>query len=512
MATLFLGQRQGAPPSVPPVAIKVIHETLSDDWQFVRMFIDEALISVRIRHPNVVRVEELGEKDDSYYLVMEYVHGVSLAQLLRTLGKQGRRMRPEIAVWIATQVAAGLHAAHEMTGEGGELLNVIHRDVSPQNVLISSDGHAKLLDFGIAKAAGRAERTEAGVIKGKVRYMAPEQAKGDDLDRRVDVYALAVVLWELLTMRRFIEGKSEIEIIRRVRNPEAVPPSERVPGIDPRIDEAVLAGLAVDRDQRPISALAFQQLLERAVPPGTVGPAHVAELLRVFLGDELAESVASIPAPIAAALGDTSNSARPLPGEDEHTAQRASREERTRVLTVEETTGTDKDLIATDDDDEDDVATQSRPAPVDVRKTVEAPAQFDLEALPEYGATDDEERTMEAGGVELQQFLDRMRADAKSARRPASPPAPTPAPALAPTPAPLPPAPARAAPPTEKLARPSTAATGPSAAGWVARVFAVTLVAFAIGAAFAFAWVRDESRRSVSRTPRGGRRRGSSPR
>src|SRR5690606_30573029 len=145
--------------------------------------------------------------------VMEYVHGCSLAQLLRAMGRAGRRMRPEIAVWIAQQVAAGLHAAHEMTGQDGAVLGVIHRDVSPQNVLLSVDGEVKLLDFGIAKARGRAERTEAGVIKGKIRYMAPEQAAGDHIDRRIDVYALGIVLWEMLTMRRYIEGKSEIEVL-----------------------------------------------------------------------------------------------------------------------------------------------------------------------------------------------------------------------------------------------------------------------------------------------------------
>ncbi|MCZ7678159.1 MAG: protein kinase [Sandaracinaceae bacterium] len=142
MATLYLGRPADAP-DAPPVAIKVIHEHLSEDWQFVRMFVDEALISVRLRHPNVVRVDELGEHQNVYYLVMEYVHGCSLSQLLTAMARQGRRMRPEIAVWIAQQVAAGLHAAHEMTGHDGAVLGVIHRDVSPQNVLLSVDGEVK---------------------------------------------------------------------------------------------------------------------------------------------------------------------------------------------------------------------------------------------------------------------------------------------------------------------------------------------------------------------------------
>ncbi|MBZ0121928.1 MAG: serine/threonine protein kinase, partial [Sandaracinaceae bacterium] len=218
MASLFLGHHDGKPDE-PPVAIKVIHENLSEDWQFLRMFVDEALISVRIRHPNVVRVDELGEQNGVYYLVMEFIHGCSLAQLLRAMGRAGRRMRPEIAAYIVAQAAAGLHSAHEMRGHDGQLAGVIHRDISPQNILLAQDGRVKVIDFGIAKAAGRAERTEAGVIKGKLRYMAPEQAVGGELDRRVDVYALGVVLWEMLAMRRFIEGKSDLEILRKVQDP-----------------------------------------------------------------------------------------------------------------------------------------------------------------------------------------------------------------------------------------------------------------------------------------------------
>ncbi len=524
MATLYLGQRRDAPTDAPPVAIKVIHELYSDDWQFVRMFIDEALISVRIRHPNVVRVEELGEKDDRYYLVMEYVHGCSLAHLLRELGQQGRRMRPEIAVWIAAEVAAGLHAAHEMTGEDGELLNVIHRDVSPQNILLSVDGHAKLLDFGIAKAAGRADRTEAGVIKGKVRYMAPEQARGEALDRRVDVYALAVVLWEMLTMRRFIEGKSELELIKKVRAPDVVPPSERAKGIDPRIDAAVLAGLQTARDRRPPTARAFQALLAGAVRPGTVGPAHVAELLRVFLGDELERSFAKIPAPLAAALGEGSSSGevRPLPGESEGAARAMSPVERSKVLTLpEQHAMTDEDVPLPPARPED--VTMGRPiaAPPDVRPTVRQASPFDSDEMPDYASVEEEDRTMEAGGEELQQFLKSMRAEARApqtdpdrppipipgtSRAPARAPAPAPAPAPVPAPVPLPapaPVPASASafastpPPArgpEAQRHVATAPTprepeSPPLLGWVVRVAALTLLAFAIGAGVAMAWV-----------------------
>jgi serine/threonine-protein kinase len=286
MAALYLGRSIDAPDE-PLSAIKVIHPSLSEDWQFLRMFVDEALISVRLRHPNVVRVDELGEENGVYYLVMEYVHGCSLAQLLRSMAQQGRRMRPDIALWIAREVAAGLHAAHEMTGPDGALLGVIHRDVSPQNVLLASDGEVKLLDFGIAKARGRADRTETGVIKGKVRYMAPEQAMGRDIDRRIDVYALGVVLWEMLTMRRYIEARNDVEVLRKVQSPDLVPPSFRAEGISSRIDEVVLRALALAPDARPATAAAFAEQLEGALDASDVGPAQVADLLRLFATAEL---------------------------------------------------------------------------------------------------------------------------------------------------------------------------------------------------------------------------------
>jgi len=528
MAALFLGQRRNAPPGTRPVAIKVIHESLSDDWQFVRMFIDEALISVRIRHPNVIRVEELGEKDERYYLVMEYVHGCSLAELLRALAKQGRRMRPEIAVWIASRVAAGLHAAHEMTGEDGSLLNVIHRDVSPQNVLLSSDGDVKLLDFGIAKAAGRAERTEAGVIKGKVRYMAPEQAKGDPLDRRVDVYALAIVVWEMLTMRRFIKGRSEIEIIRKVRNPKPVAPSERGKGITPEIDDAVLSGLVVDREARAPSAAIFQQNLEAAIEGRGIGPSHVAELLRVFVGEHLEETARSLPSAIGAELLRSSTDVNALPGDAPNMVAHTSDQARTRTLTIE---------LPTEAEPEPPQETRSLRRPAERKTPVPPPApQLAAEIsamLPSFGDVADDEHTLEASGPELKQFLDRIRMDMgvgksppkkpggfaavelpepKASRPRPAPPSPPPRPSPPPSPPAAPPAapaPIEAPAPDTLPSTPSPTyrepeptpqpmplapapeeKTGVGPAGWALRVALITIVAFAVGAALAVVAVK----------------------
>ena len=204
MASLFLARRGGAAGFTRLVAIKMVHPRHAEDPGLIQMFVDEALLTARIDHPNVVHVEELGEHESAYYLVMEYVHGASLAQLMRVLGRAKRRLSPLVAVAICARVSEGLHAAHETTGDNGELLSIVHRDVSPQNILLSHKGHVKLIDFGIAKAHARVHESNVSSLKGKVRYMAPEQATTGNVDRRTDVYALGIVLWEPLTMRRLM--------------------------------------------------------------------------------------------------------------------------------------------------------------------------------------------------------------------------------------------------------------------------------------------------------------------
>jgi len=449
---------------------------------------------VRIRHPNVVRVEELGEHEERYYLVMEYVQGCSLAELLRTLGKQGRRMKPQIALWVASQVAAGLHAAHEMTGEDGNLLNVIHRDVSPQNVLLSIDGEVKLLDFGIAKAAGRAERTEAGVIKGKVRYMAPEQARGKDLDRRVDVYALGVVLWEMLTMRRFITGKSELEVIKKVRHPDVIPPSFRADGIEPSVDDAVMAALKVDRESRLGTAEDFRRVLEGVIDAEQVGPAHLSELLRVFMGEQLQKQAEVLPLELAAKIEKKTSGPIPLPGEDETTAKRATNDVRSETLTLDT-----KSLEGLTGDTEpregppphpEESTRGVEPTP-DAHATLNEPSPFGAKDLAHLRPFDepDEDRTVESSGEELQAFLAKMRRESghpgpRRERRPK--PAPSDAPAAPPDDA----RPSQREIATQDLKRraATTSAEAPTpkrGGSFALRVVLVTLVAFAIGAGVA---------------------------
>ncbi len=266
MATLFLGRRSGAGGFSRPVAIKVIHPELADDEQFRNMFLDEARLSARIAHPNVVHVEELGEHQGTHFLVMEFVHGCSLSQLQRALLQRKRRLAPAYAAQIAMQVADGLHAAHELADDSGRLLAVVHRDVTPENILLAYGGHVKLIDFGIAKAYGRRHRTMDGLLKGKFRYMAPEQAQGRAVDRRVDVYQLGIVLWEMLCLRRLFDAERDVDLLAQVQKPRVKPPSAYVDRIPQELDDAVMRALDPDPRRRPADALAFARLLGRAVP------------------------------------------------------------------------------------------------------------------------------------------------------------------------------------------------------------------------------------------------------
>jgi serine/threonine-protein kinase len=290
MASLYLARRAGAAGFSKPVAIKVIHTHLARDPAFVEMFLDEARLSARIQDPNVVHVEDLGEADGMFYLAMEYVLGVSLASLLARHVQGDQQLDPALAVAIAMRVADGLHAAHELRDEHGASLEVVHRDVSPQNVLVSEAGHVKLIDFGVARARGRLQETEAGALKGKVRYMSPEQAYGRPIDRRTDVYALGIVLWEMLTMRRLIEGANDIEALELARAPRVVPPTRHRPGLPPDLDHVVVTALARDADARYATAQAFRRALAGAMPAALrVEPSDLAALLESLFARQLAK-------------------------------------------------------------------------------------------------------------------------------------------------------------------------------------------------------------------------------
>jgi serine/threonine-protein kinase len=277
MASLYLAESKNADGSVRQVAVKVIHPHLVRDVQFVRMFVDEARLCERIRHPNVVHAEPLGESSRVYYLAMEYVEGRSLCEILDRICSAGEAIAPSVAVSIACSVLEGLDAAHQLRSEQGEPLGVVHRDVSPSNILISTAGDVKLIDFGIAKARGRAAETSAGTLKGKFAYMSPEQAMGRDVDHRSDLYAVGVVLWEMLALRALFFADSDLALLEKVRCP-TVP--SLAPKVSQELDAVLRWALQPDREQRSGSARALRKALLEAVPEAKgVARAQVAALI-----------------------------------------------------------------------------------------------------------------------------------------------------------------------------------------------------------------------------------------
>jgi serine/threonine-protein kinase len=305
MATLFLARRTGAAGFSRHIAMKVVHPHLAADPAFIRMFIDEALLSARIQHPNVVHVEELGEDQGTYFLAMEYVHGSALSTLLGALARLERRLSPEIAVSIACQVLDGLHAAHELRNETGQPLGVVHRDVSPQNVLVSTNGHIKLIDFGIAKVQGQGKKTETGSLKGKIRYMSPEQAYGRPVDRRTDVYALGIMLWEMLTMHRMFGTGNDLAVLDMVRNPTPEPPSMYAPGIPPALDAALLYALTPAMDARPSTSLELKRRLIEAMPSAaTVDASQIAEIVEAVIGERMEQRRQALPESLTGLQGN----------------------------------------------------------------------------------------------------------------------------------------------------------------------------------------------------------------
>ena len=224
MATVYLARLSGVGGFQRFVAIKRLHPHLAREPEFIEMFLDEARLAARIHHPNVVPILEVGASEEGYYLVMEYVEGDTLARLLARSAQTGRAPARPVGLRVIIDMLAGLHAAHELKDDDGKPLGIVHRDVSPQNVLVGVDGSSRLTDFGVARATSKLSTTRTGQLKGKLAYMAPEQARGaKDIDRRADVFAAGVVLWEVLACRRLFKGDGEADTLNKVLN-EPIPP------------------------------------------------------------------------------------------------------------------------------------------------------------------------------------------------------------------------------------------------------------------------------------------------
>ena len=269
MATVFWGRLAGSAGFTRTVAVKRLHPQYAKDPEFAAMFLDEARLASRIRHGNVVATLDVVSDDGELFLVMEYVHGESLAKLLRAASERGERLPHDVAAAIVVGVLQGLDAAHEATSEDGAPLAVVHRDVSPQNVLVGADGIARVLDFGVAKAAWRAHTTRDGTVKGKLAYMAPEQLRGEPVDRRVDVFSSAILLWELLTGTRLFGGEEPQVYVQRILGGDVAPPSQSAPDVPPALDAVVMKGLALDRNERFATAREMARALEAACAPAS---------------------------------------------------------------------------------------------------------------------------------------------------------------------------------------------------------------------------------------------------
>jgi len=269
MATVHLGRLLGEAGFSRTVAIKRLHEQFAKDPDFVSMFLDEARTASRVRHPNVVSILDVVVLGREIFLVMDYVQGESLSRLARTARTTQKRIPPKIALSIMVGALHGLHAAHEAKSEGGGSLGIVHRDVSPQNILVDVDGVARVIDFGVAKAAGRLQTTREGTLKGKLQYMPPEQIQGDDIDRKSDIYAASVVLWELLANQRMFKGKQDVslmhEILDKILNGKIEPPSQFSPGLPKSLDDIVLKGLAATPEGRWETARDMAVAIEKAL-------------------------------------------------------------------------------------------------------------------------------------------------------------------------------------------------------------------------------------------------------
>jgi serine/threonine-protein kinase len=320
MATVHYGRLLGPVGFSRTVAIKRLHAQLALDPDFVSMFVDEARLATRIRHPNVVPTLDIVSEAGELLLVMDYVPGESLAQCLRAVSTARQTIPIEIVSAIGCAILHGLDAAHEATGESGEPLHIVHRDVSPQNVLVGADGVPRLIDFGVAKAAGRIQTTREGQLKGKIAYMAPEQLNSAaTVDRRTDVYAAGVVLWETLTRQRLFFADNDAIVMRNVLEREVEPPSAVASGLDPRLDGIVMRALQREPARRFQTAREMALALEAAVAPASA--TRVAAWLGELAGDRLAKRAATVAQMERESSGRTS-----IPGDGEVPASESEAE------------------------------------------------------------------------------------------------------------------------------------------------------------------------------------------
>ena len=287
MAEIFLATAKGPDGFEKDVVIKRIRSFLGNDADFVTMFKAEASLSARLNHANIVQIFDFDKHEDGFYIAMEYVRGRSLWDVRKRCREQMVPMPPTLVAHIGSEVARGLHYAHRLKDRSGNLVGLVHRDVTPHNVLLSWEGAIKLTDFGIAKAGNKL--TSPGMLKGKFAYMSPEQARGEDVDARTDVFALGIVVWEMLTGGRLFEGDTDIAVLRAVQMSAIAPPGRLNPDVPPDLDAVVMKALERDADKRYQNAQELERALGQFIlkHAQTIDDTDLGAFLRRLYADEL---------------------------------------------------------------------------------------------------------------------------------------------------------------------------------------------------------------------------------
>lgn len=284
MAAIYLGRTRNAGPMNGAVALKVIKDEFALNMDFVNMFVDEAKIASRLNHPNIVKIQDFSADGDRIFLAMDFLLGQSLWNVWQACKERQIRLRYDMLAWICARVCDGLHYAHELADETGTPLEMVHRDVNATNIFVQYDGSVKVIDFGLAKAVGRVSRTAAGVIKGKLAYMSPEQVTGGGVDRRSDIFALGATLWELSVDRRLFKVKDDIETLKAVHEAKVPDPTQLVAGYPPLLWKVLKRALVRDKDARYATAKEMSAALDAFIASeGTVvTEADVAEAMNAL--------------------------------------------------------------------------------------------------------------------------------------------------------------------------------------------------------------------------------------
>lgn len=313
MGEVWLARQAGMQGFEKLVVIKRILPHLAEDEEFVNMFLDEGKIAAKLNHSNIVNIFDLGQEGEYFYLAMEYLHGEDIRRIWKQAARAGTALPPALACRIIADACAGLDFAHKRTDERGEPLNIVHRDISPHNIIVTFDGAVKVIDFGIARARGRMAHTATGALKGRFEYMSPEHASGLEVDHRSDIFALGVVLWESLSGRRLFKRDSETATLLAVAQCQVPPPSELNADIPAELDAVLLKALAPRREDRFEDAAALRLALEdwlvQARQPAS--NAHLGAFMRSLYAERLSKE-ASLGHPVIEEITHSSTAHQPV--------------------------------------------------------------------------------------------------------------------------------------------------------------------------------------------------------